>query len=188
MTDRELELAFASLPDGWLTRNEALLLVKAAERTTGTIVEVGSYYGRSACLLARLGRPLVCVDPWADCGEFVYGPGTTGDKVFAAFNVNIAALGYAAMRRVTICRTRVEDWTPVPAGLVYLDGDHTYEGTIRQIEKAFLCNPAIIAVHDVNDGGGGRLIKKACVELLGPWAERVERLAVWDNPARWVKK
>jgi hypothetical protein len=63
--------------------------------------------------------------------------------------------------------------------LAYLDGDHTYQGTYNQIKVAQRCLPSIIAIHDVNDNGGGKMIKEAALSLLGPWNERVERLAVW---------
>lgn len=176
MTVTEFRRVFADLPQGWLTEIEALLLVDWAGRTTGLIVEIGSYYGRSTALLASLpGQRIVqVVDPWADCGDFKYGPGVTGDEVYNSFLMTCNFLPVIATR------CRVEEWNPCPAGFVYCDGDHTYAGTRTQIEKALACNPMIIAAHDVNDTGGGVDVKRACLELLGPWTERVERLAVWD--------
>jgi hypothetical protein len=159
-------------PHGWLTVGEALLLIDYADRTEGPIVEVGSYYGRSAMLLASLGRPLVCIDPWED----KFSAPVPGDEVLRHFRENLSLVPNAA---VTVVRKRVEDWKPVSAGFVYLDGSHTYDGTIAQIKKALSCNPIIIAIHDVNDSGGGLEVKRASIELLGPWLERTERMAVW---------
>jgi hypothetical protein len=161
-------------PHGWLTVGEALLLIDYADRTKGPIVEVGSYYGRSAMILASLDRPLVCVDPW----ENEFSAPVPGDEVLRHFRENLSLVPNAA---VTVARKRVEDWQSVSAGFVYLDGDHSYEGTLAQVRKALRCNPDVIAVHDVNDDGGGVEIKKAALTLLGPWTERVERLAVWDK-------
>lgn len=184
MTVTEFRKTFATLPAaGWLTEAEGLLLVDyASRRMSGSnLVEFGSYCGRSAKLLGTYAygadvhlRPsgpwLHCVDPWGDFGL----PARTGDQAFAEFYDAVKGLP------VVFYRTRVEDWTPCPAGFVYCDGDHSYEGTLAQIRKALECKPQVIAVHDVNDAGGGREVKKACLELLGPWTERVERLAAWE--------
>lgn len=77
---------------------------------------------------------------------------------------------------------KIDDWTPRPVGLAYLDGDHTYEGTLRQLAAAKACQAKIIAIHDVNDSGGGQTIRDAALKAIGPWNERVERLAWWEVP------
>lgn len=183
VTEFRAAWAIADHVPGWLTLDEALLLVDAASRTAGPMVEVGSYYGRSAALLGRMRddlpkhlvpRRLTCVDPWADCGDFVYGPDVTGDEVFEDFKKHVDGLG------VVIARCRVEDWTSTPADFWYLDGNHTYNGTRAQVEIALANGAKVVAAHDVNDAGGGVAVKAACLELLGPWQERVGRLAVWE--------
>lgn len=172
MTTREFIDCFQKLTShGWLTWEEGLLLIAWAETTCGPIVEIGCYQGRSAMLLARLGRRLICVDPWDDH----FSSDFTGDYILAKFLENMASV----KATVAAVRCRVEDWTPLPAEFVYLDGDHTYAGTKAQIEKAKACGPKVIAMHDVNDSGEGSLIKKAAIELLGPWDERLGKLAVW---------
>lgn len=158
---------------GWLSRDEALMLIKYAELTEGPIVEVGSYCGRSAMMLGSLGRLLYCIDPWADG----FNDNESGDELYAKFHMNMArvpGIVYAAIR------SRVEDWSPVSAEFVYLDGDHTADGTRVQISQALKCRPKYIAIHDVNDRGEGVAIKDTAVKMLGKWVERVERLAVWD--------
>lgn len=173
MTVTEFRMRFAKLPgNGWLDLGEALILADYASRTHGDILEVGCHYGRSTALLAsiNLERIVHCVDPWGD--EFVRP--AKGDDIFESFKQNVVHFPC-----VRIHRMNVEEWNPRPVGFAYLDGDHTYRGTITQIVKAQKCNPTIIAVHDVNDSGGGLEVKRACLELLGPWNERVNRLAVW---------
>jgi hypothetical protein len=180
MSLREFIDAFTRCtPRGWLDWGEGLLLADFAGRTKGPLVEVGSYYGRSAMLLAQLPaedglrkRRLYCVDPWDD--EF--DSDARGNDIYDAFCANLATIPQS---RVSPVRCRVEDWEPVATEFVYLDGDHSFEGTRRQIQKAQECRPKIIAVHDVNDAGQGAEVKRAAVELLGPWTERIDRLAVW---------
>lgn len=173
MDSKTFEEVFASLPsDGWLSKEEARLLLSTAEKTSGPILEVGSYMGRSTCLLARLRRLIYAVDPWDD----TFNTEKKGEETFHRFCENVAALEGA---QVWPFRTRVEDWPHRNVGFAYLDGDHTYQGTVKQIEKALLCSPSAIAIHDVNDSGDGLDIKRAALQLLGPWTERKERLAVW---------
>lgn len=176
---------YATLPDGWLTEPEARVLWEYARRTEGPILEVGCYKGRSTVLLASLGRPVYCVDPFAgfDDGD------PTGLKTKEAFVSNMIRRGHVISfhqaleghEDIILCPKRVEEWKARPVGFAYLDGDHTYEGTHDQIGKAWECNPKVIAVHDVNDSGGGLDVKRACLELLGPWSHREGRLAVWER-------
>lgn len=157
--------------EGWLSEDEARLLWDCTQRTQGAILEVGCYLGRSSVLLARSERPVFCVDPFDGFNED-YG----GDRIEAMWRANMSDRG---ITNTTLFRMRVEDWTPQPVGLAYLDGDHTCNGTVRQIEVAQRCGATLIAVHDVNDEGAGFDVKRACLYALGKWTERVERLAIW---------
>jgi hypothetical protein len=114
------------------------------------------------------------VDPFAGFDD----NDPTGDLTHVAFNANLLSRGLY----VTLFRQRVEDWRPssvLPIGFAFLDGDHTYRGTVAQVKAAIACGADVIAVHDVNDTGDGREVKRACLESLLGWEERVERLAVW---------
>jgi hypothetical protein len=181
------EEAYERIPgDGWLTEPEARLLWGAASVTEGPILEVGCYKGRSTCLLAYLGRPVYVVEPFSGFSS----DDLTGEKIKATFLSNLDERGIHACRvfgckmpgpdaRVWLFEGKIEEWTPRPVGFAYLDGDHTYAGTVAQIQKAMKGEPAVVAIHDVNDTGEGRDVKLAATTLLGPWDERVERLAVW---------
>lgn len=170
------EEVYETLPgDGWLTRSEAELLWNSALGCLGPILEVGCYKGRSTCLLAALGRPVYAVDPFDGFTE-----DHTGDEIFKAFMTNLSS---RHLHNVLLSRKSVEEWY-APEGVTirfaYLDGDHTRQGTLNQISKALHAGARVIAIHDVNDSGGGLQVKEAALKLLGPWKERVERLAVWD--------
>jgi hypothetical protein len=168
----DFDALFESLPTGWLTKDEARLLLDEADRTNGPILECGSYMGRSTVLLASLKRLVYAVDPFE--GFSTEDP--TGYKTQDAF---LANLKERDIHNVVMYRGRIEHWGPRRVGFAFLDGDHTYDGTRAQIQKAQQCGAMGICVHDCNDDGGGLQVKRACLELLGPWAERVERLACW---------
>jgi len=173
----EIRLILRKTPGtGWLNFDEAWLLYRTAEQTRGPILEVGSYHGKSTVLLAHLGRPIYSVDPFLgfDKGD------PTGDKTARAFYRNIRPYH----RLIEHSRKRVEDWTPQPCGYAYLDGDHSYEGTVAQIKTALECGVSRIAVHDYNDHGGGLKVKQACVELLGKPYDRRSKMAVFIVPPK----
>lgn len=159
---------------GWLTKDEARLLWDTAVACVGAILEVGSYYGRSTVLLASTGRQVHSVDPFVRFDD----ADPSGDIIRASLLKN---LHDRSLHNVTQHRCPIEEWQPVMVGFAYLDGDHTYQGTLRQIEKAMLCGAPVIAIHDVNDSGGGLEVKRAALHLLGSWDNRVERLAVWHR-------
>lgn len=174
----EFEEAYNLIPgNGWLSKVEAQLMWKYASQIKGVIVEVGSYQGRSACLLANTGNYVICIDPFLK--EFSHDNPTT---IYENFTFNTIKYD-----NVKLIKSKIENVSSVfvtqrygDIKLVYLDGDHTYQGTINQINFAISSKADVILVHDCNDTGGGAAVKRACIEKLGQWKEREERLAVWE--------
>lgn len=152
---RTFDEVFETLPtNGWLTEDEARLLWGVASACEGPILEVGSYYGRSAVLLASLGREVHCVDPFSGFDS----DDPTGDFVHGRFMMNMRERG---IENVRLHRRKVEDWYPLSNnfGFAYLDGDHTYEGTLNQIDKATDVGAREMCVHDyAQDGGGASIV------------------------------
>jgi hypothetical protein len=165
------EAAFERITgNGWLSRGEAALLWWAAGETAGPILEIGCYKGRSTMLLVQLGRPLMCVDPFAGfstedpSGELTYKEWLENTREFA---------------NIQLYKVRVECWVPRPAAFAYLDGDHSAVGTRIQIGAAKRAGAKVVAVHDVSNSAGGQIVRDAAVAELGKWHHLVETLAVW---------
>lgn len=156
----------AATSKGWFSKDEAKAMW---EIVFGTLVEVGSYFGRSTMILAHKAEKVISIDPFDGFHDSI-----SGDAIHAEFLQNVQGLPVVNIRK------RVEDVDPIDAEVVFLDGDHTYQGTVNQIDFALRCQPKFIAVHDVNDSGDGAEIKRACLEKLGPWKMRVYRLAIWE--------
>src|SRR4051794_25178164 len=96
-------LAAVSGVEGWLTDAQARRLWDAASapRPAGAIVEIGSFRGRSAIVLALAGGDVVAIDPHAgsDRGpQEIAADADRGEQDVAAFLANLQAAGVA--RRV----------------------------------------------------------------------------------------
>jgi predicted O-methyltransferase YrrM len=121
--------------EGWLTEAQARRLYAAAGAVPpgGRIVEIGSFRGRSAIVLARGARPdveVVCIDPHvgSDRGprEIAARPGV-GDQDLVAFRGNLERAGVADRVR------HVRDFSSLalrafdgPVDLLFVDGAHRF--------------------------------------------------------------
>lgn len=167
---------YETLPGtGWLTKEEARLLYGVASEATGPILEVGSYYGRSAVLLASLGNDVHCVDPFDNFDS----ADMSGDSICDAFKRNV--FYERGLKNVYLHRVRIEDfdWSyERPAfKFAYLDGDHTYQGSMNQITKALSLGIQQMCIHDYAQEGGGVNIVKAIGDSGLTVVQVVERMA-----------
>ena len=163
----------------------AILLYDLARGVRGgCIVEVGSYRGRSTLVLARgsadgQGARVYAVEPH----ETFVGPrgGEFGPEDRAAFFRNMARTG--AYRQVRLLNTSSEvvaqGWKE-PVALLWLDGDHSYEGVRRDFDAwaRHLTEDCDLVLDDTDDPNLGpqRLLEELTSE---GWEEvrRVDRVA-----------
>ena len=161
------EEVFASLPTtGWLTLEEADLLWNYATTMTGDILEIGTYCGRSAKLLASAlldtpSRTLHCCDPVIAGFDGVNTPSRY--EIFISI-VQHVLIGPASGQVCFHCTTEKklrELWNDrYKLGIVYIDGDHSKEATLGAIERWFPLTKRII-FHDYggNHKGVGEAIR-----------------------------
>lgn len=173
---------------GQLAIEESRFLRRAASGRR-VIVEIGSYRGKSAAMLALGSAPdgrVTAIDPHLRSE----GAGTTayGDEDERVFHETMARVGISD--RVThVVETSAAarpGWGDTPIDLLWIDGDHSYEGVRRDLEDwAGLVKPGgLLACHDYAHREG---VRRAWDEMIrgadgwGPtgavrsivWAERV---------------
>ncbi|HET9784696.1 MAG TPA: class I SAM-dependent methyltransferase [Terriglobales bacterium] len=135
------------------------LLMLAAAAPLGpakpeVMVEIGSFKGKSAVALATLVQqrrlpPLVSIDPHT--APSVTDPGLPEASSFEAFTAALAAAGVS--EQVEVHRQRSQEaavgWNR-PIGLLWIDGDHTWEGARSDFDlfSPFLVPGAFVALHD----------------------------------------
>ncbi len=135
MTTFEAVLVSVEGVDGWMTDGQARRLFDAAESTHAgqTIVEIGSFRGRSTIVLASAapeGVRVVAIDPHAgnDRGpQEIEGFAAEAADDNAVFNANLAVAGVA--ERVTHIREfsdRAHTAVDGEVQVLYIDGAHRY--------------------------------------------------------------
>ncbi len=143
---------------GYLSEREARFLTLAAvcAPAEGAIVEIGSFKGRSTVGLAYVTRhyglgKVVAVDPHTSPSPT--DPDLGGQRSsFEEFLANLRRAGVADWVESyrLFSRELAKTWNR-PIRLLWIDGDHTYEGAKQDLAlfRPHLATGAIVAMHDV---------------------------------------
>lgn len=144
--------------EGMISLEEALLLYDLAKNTReGCIVEVGSYRGRSTVALG-LGSlnghqvPVYAIEPHEEFIGIlggVFGPQDRG----AFFQAMLDTMCYLIVRLINLSSERVAPLWNRKIGLLWIDGDHSYEGVKRDFDcwSPHLAAGAVVAFDDATD-------------------------------------
>ncbi|MDQ1912297.1 class I SAM-dependent methyltransferase [Paenibacillus sp. GD4] len=157
--------------EGWLTNKEILGLVimtMLAERIPGSIVEIGSYKGKSTLALAmsslrltKAKKTVYAIDPFSSNGII-------GKNYYKAFRKNMKNAG-VKQYVVPIKRLSHEAYNdfPVPIAQLFIDGNHEYDMVKQDISIYVpkVSQGGYIAFHDYNQSKFPG-VKHAVDELL----------------------
>lgn len=159
---------------GWFAReNRETLDQLIIEHGVSSVVEIGSFMGLSAVWFAQRVDRVTCVDSWYEPATHESENNLVGTMqrweiprdFFCMFRDNIMRSGH--WHKVLPIRGNSNDVVgQVPnADLVYLDGDHSYEGCKRDIETYLPKARKVICGDDFSARSGFGVID-AVRELL----------------------
>ena len=142
---------------GFLSAKEAGLLYWAAHEwpSSGPVIELGSFEGKSTIVFAKAGRHVYAIDAWAlDVPDrSAFGDNLmTADDIFERFKHNLRAADVDTL--VTIYRGRTSHvgcgWT-TPGALLYVDAGHTYPDVSGDLDlwSKHLKPDGLLLMHDV---------------------------------------
>ena len=143
---------------GFLTEREGrfLTLVAACAPAQGTILEIGSYKGKSTVGLASIAQryglgPVVAVDPHSAPAVTDFGHGLQQSS-WDDFRASLRRAGVeqSVEAHRAYSRDLAPGWTR-PIRYLWIDGDHTYQGAKADLDlfRKHLTPGAIVAMHDV---------------------------------------
>lgn len=144
--------------EGYLSPREIrfLALLAACPTAEGEILEIGSFKGKSTVILAKASKlageeKIHAVDPMT--APSITDPDLRGEATsFTDFEKNIKT--HQVAERIEFHKTFSHElagkWHR-PLRLLWIDGDHTYEGTKLDFDgfAPHLADRAIVAIHDV---------------------------------------
>lgn len=144
--------------DGMIGDAEAQHLYELARQVDdGVIIEVGSYRGRSTVALAAgaddgFGAPVFAIEPHEPFDGILGGDFGPLDR--GMFMQSMLTSGaYRNVRLVNLSSETVTPGWALPVGLLWIDGDHTYEGVRRDFEcwAPHVLPGGIVAFDDATD-------------------------------------
>ncbi|MEQ1872274.1 MAG: class I SAM-dependent methyltransferase [Ilumatobacteraceae bacterium] len=192
--EESFDAAWAEVAEvqGWLTQDQALLLHSASAATEAgdTIVEIGSFRGRSTIVLAMAapdGVEVVAIEPHAgnDRGpQEIAGYAAEASIDSEAFHANLARADVSdRVRHVRLFSHEAHDAIAGEIALLYVDGAHRYgaaRGDVRDWGSR-VAPGGTMMIHDSFSSIGVTLA--IARELMGSrrwrYVERSRSLAVY---------
>lgn len=142
------------------TAEELLLLNSFAKKipSQGHLVEIGSYLGASSLVLSRANKKntLYCIDTW---NNDAMSEGSW-DTMSAFLHNTKHCKNIVPLR---MWSTEAVDKVPQNIDMLFVDGDHSYEGVKKDIDLYFpkIKSGGIVAMHDIGWAEGvNRVIKE----------------------------
>jgi predicted O-methyltransferase YrrM len=172
--------ALAEPVEGWLSEAQAQRLWEAAERVPrgGLLVEIGSFRGRSAIVMASAladGARMVAIDPHAggDRGPQEIAPeAERGEADHRAFAANLRAAGVESrVEHLRLMSSEAHDAVDGVIDVLYIDGAHRFAPARDDIVRwgARVRGGGTMLVHDSFSSIGVTLATLAALTFGSRW-------------------
>jgi predicted O-methyltransferase YrrM len=135
--------------------DEAALLYRLARNArSGPFAEIGRFKGGSTFVLASALPD--GVELWSYDAHVALRPDMPGKELDAELGDALRRFGLADKVHLLVADSRTADPPPEPLELLFVDGDHSYEGAKRDYERwsPFVRPGGHLLFHDAVDTGG----------------------------------
>ncbi len=141
-----------SIP-GWMTRHELDWLYAMAQKMK-TVVEIGSFKGRSTYVLCSgcngdAGK-VFAVDPFTGVA-LQFNAQADGKPTFEDFMKNVGHFQHLVPLKMTSTEAAEDDRVPQKVDMVFIDGDHSYEGLMADLKAWAPRTEKLVCGHDLDD-------------------------------------
>jgi predicted O-methyltransferase YrrM len=135
--------------------DEAALLYRLGrDATTGPIAEIGRFKGGSTFVFASALPE--GVELWSYDFHVALRPDMPGEGLDAELSAALDRYGLASKVHLLVADSRTADPPPAPIEVLFIDGDHSYDGAKADFERwgAFVRPGGHLLFHDAVDTGG----------------------------------
>jgi predicted O-methyltransferase YrrM len=156
--------------------DEAALLYRLArDATSGPFAEIGRFKGGSTIVFAAAlpaGAKL-----WSYDLHVALRPDMPGEQLDAELSSALERFGLAHKVHLVVADSRTVDPPPEPLEVLFIDGDHSYEGAKADFARwqAFVRPDGHVLFHDAVDTGGYGNMYPGVAQLV----EEIERGDAW---------
>ena len=169
--------------------DEAALLYRLGrDVTTGPIAEIGRFKGGSTLIFAAALRD--GPELWSYDFHVALRPDMPGEQLDAELRQALERFGLAHKVRLIVGDSRTADPPRVPLELLFIDGDHSYEGAKADYERwGERVRPAgHLLFHDAVDTGGYGNVYPGVAQLMAEIGADWERQPGAGSIAHFTKQ
>ncbi|HZT91809.1 MAG TPA: class I SAM-dependent methyltransferase [Gaiellaceae bacterium] len=158
--------------------DEAALLFRLARNLDrGPVAEIGRFKGGSTFVLAAALSE--GIELWSYDAHVALRPDMPGDQLDAELRDALRRYGLEHKVRLIVADSATADPPPEPLQLLFVDGDHSYEGARLDHHRwsAFVAPRGHLLFHDAVDAGGYGNVYPGVARVAG----EVGRDARWER-------
>ena len=160
--------------------DEAALLYRLArDATSGPFAEIGRFKGGSTMVFATALPD--GVELWSYDVHVALRPDMPGEQLDGELSAALERFGLAHKVHLVVADSRTVDPPPEPLEVLFIDGDHSYEGAKADFERwqPFVRPNGHVLFHDAVDTGGYGNVYPGVARLVG----EIERAGAWGRLA-----
>jgi len=172
-----------------LQLDEAALLYRLGrDAATGPIAEIGRFKGGSTFIFATAMRD--GVELWSYDFHVALRPDMPGAELDDELRAALERYGLAHKVRLFVADSRTADPPPDPLEVLFIDGDHSYEGAKADYERwrAFVRPGGHLLFHDAVDTGGYGNVYPGVARLMDEIGDEWERQKGAGSIAHFVRR